>query len=78
MKTGHTNMRCGLIGEHLGHSFSKIIHAEITDYSYDLVELTPEEVGDFVKPHRHGQLDSQVFFLSERASSIIFLSQKLL
>ena len=49
MKTGHTNMRCGLIGEHLGHSFSKIIHAKITDYSYDLVELPPEGVGEFVK-----------------------------
>lgn len=42
-------MRCGLIGEHLGHSFSKIIHAEITDYSYELRELTPDSVGDFVK-----------------------------
>ncbi|MBQ8849923.1 MAG: shikimate kinase [Clostridia bacterium] len=49
MKTGHEKMRCGLIGEHLGHSFSKIIHAKITDYSYDLVELPPEGVGDFVK-----------------------------
>lgn len=49
MKTGHKNMRCGLIGEHLGHSFSKIIHQKITDYSYDLVELAPDEVGAFVK-----------------------------
>ncbi len=49
MKTGNAKMRCGLIGEHLGHSFSKMIHAKITDYSYDLVELPPEGVGEFVK-----------------------------
>ncbi len=42
-------MRCGLIGEHLGHSFSKIIHEKIADYSYDLVELTPESLQEFVK-----------------------------
>ena len=49
MIKGNQNMRCGLIGEHLGHSFSKIIHAEITDYTYELRELTPDSVGDFVK-----------------------------
>ena len=49
MKQGYTQMKCGLIGEHLGHSFSAIIHAKIADYSYDLVELRPEEVGAFVK-----------------------------
>lgn len=55
MVKGHGNIKCGLIGEHLGHSFSKMIHAEITDYSYELVELTPENVGDFVK---NGKLDA--------------------
>jgi len=55
MKTGHKEMRCGLIGEHLCHSFSKIIHAKITDYSYELRELTPDSVGDFV---RNGGFDA--------------------
>ena len=32
MKQGYINMRCGLIGEHLGHSFSGQIHAAIADY----------------------------------------------
>ena len=49
MKQGYINMRCGLIGEHLGHSFSGQIHAAIADYTYDLVELTPHQVGEFVK-----------------------------
>ena len=48
-------MRCGLIGEHLGHSFSAIIHERIADYSYELRELPPEAVGDFV---RNGGLDA--------------------
>ena len=49
MKQGYGHMRCGLLGEHLGHSFSPIIHKEIADYSYELVELQPDQVGPFVK-----------------------------
>ncbi len=49
MKTGYKNMRCALIGRHLGHSFSKPIHNELADYSYELCEIEPEEVGGFVK-----------------------------
>ncbi len=48
-------MRCGLLGEHLGHSFSPIIHAKLADYSYDLIERSPDEVGAFVKD---GTLDA--------------------
>ena len=49
MKTGYTHMKCGLIGEHLGHSFSGPIHAAIADYTYELVEMPVEAVGEFVK-----------------------------
>lgn len=38
----------GLIGEKLGHSFSKEIHAQIADYKYDLCELTQDQVSDFL------------------------------
>lgn len=55
MKIGYSHMKCGLLGEHLGHSFSPIIHAELADYSYELCELTPAELGDFV---RSGKLDA--------------------
>ena len=41
-------MEYGLIGEKLGHSFSKIIHNELCDYDYQLLELEPEEVGSFM------------------------------
>ena len=41
-------MRCGLLGERLGHSYSPQIHAELADYEYLLYEKAPEEVEDFV------------------------------
>ena len=40
-------MEYGLIGDRLGHSFSKVIHESIMDYKYDLVELDENE---FVEP----------------------------
>lgn len=42
-------MRYGLIGEKLGHSFSKIIHEKLCGYTYDLIPLKREEVDGFMK-----------------------------
>lgn len=42
-------MRYGLIGEKLGHSWSKIIHEKLTDYTYDLIPLTTEEFHTFME-----------------------------
>ncbi|MBR1972755.1 MAG: shikimate kinase [Oscillospiraceae bacterium] len=42
-------MKSGLLGRKLGHSYSPQIHALMGDYSYDLFEREPEEVGSFVK-----------------------------
>lgn len=42
-------MKYGLIGEHLTHSYSCEIHAQIADYEYELCELSPEEVGPFLE-----------------------------
>ena len=44
-------MKCGLLGEKLGHSYSPQIHAELAGYDYRLYEKSPDEVEDFV---RHG------------------------
>ena len=41
-------MKYGCIGEHLPHSFSKEIHAEIGSYAYELKELTPAELPAFM------------------------------
>jgi len=42
-------MRYGLIGEKLGHSFSKIIHEQLADYTYDLIPLSNEAFHNFMK-----------------------------
>ncbi len=42
-------MQYGLIGEKLGHSYSREIHAQIAPYEYELKELAPDEVEDFFK-----------------------------
>ena len=42
-------MKYGLIGEKLGHSFSKEIHEALADYEYELLELLPEAVEPFIK-----------------------------
>lgn len=42
-------MKYGLIGEHLGHSFSKDIHNMIGDYDYQLKEIAPQDLDAFMK-----------------------------
>ena len=42
-------MKCGLLGEKLGHSYSPQIHAELADYEYRLYEKAPDVVEDFVR-----------------------------
>lgn len=42
-------MNFGLIGEQLGHSFSKEIHERIADYVYDLCPLNKEEFHAFME-----------------------------
>lgn len=42
-------MEYGLIGERLGHSFSKIVHAELAGYNYELKEIEKENLDAFMK-----------------------------
>ena len=41
-------MRCGLLGEKLGHSFSKEIHEKLGRYTYELMEVPPEGLDAFL------------------------------
>ena len=50
-------MRYGLIGEKLGHSFSKIIHEQLADYTYDLIPLTREELDIFMTEKQFSALN---------------------
>ena len=40
-------MEYGLIGEKLGHSFSKMIHEKLANYTYDLHPLPKTELNNF-------------------------------
>lgn len=42
-------MKCGLLGEKLGHSYSPQIHNALGSYSYGLFEKQPEELEGFLK-----------------------------
>ena len=42
-------MKCGLLGEKLGHSFSPQIHGKLGEYEYLLYEKQPEELESFLK-----------------------------
>ncbi len=42
-------MQYGVIGEHLPHSFSKIIHEKIGGYEYEIKELEPNALEGFIK-----------------------------
>lgn len=42
-------MRCGLLGEKLGHSYSPQIHGELADYAYRLYEKSPAELDAFLR-----------------------------
>ncbi len=42
-------MEYGCIGRKLTHSFSKIIHGKLGGYGYELIELEPSELQDFME-----------------------------
>lgn len=44
-------MQYGLIGEHLGHSFSKMIHEKFGYYHYDLKEISKDHIVEYFKEH---------------------------
>ena len=42
-------MKYGLIGEHLGHSFSKEVHGMLSDYEYEIREIEKSDLDGFMK-----------------------------
>ena len=48
------SLKCGLLGEKLGHSLSPQIHAKLGDYEYRLYEKAPQDVEGFLL---HGDYD---------------------
>lgn len=44
-------MEYGLIGEKLGHSYSKEIHEQLADYTYDLHPVSRQDLPSFMERH---------------------------
>ena len=42
-------MTYGLLGEHLSHSYSKLIHEKLDLYAYDLFPMPPDQIGGFLE-----------------------------
>ena len=42
------DLKCGLLGAKLGHSYSPRIHSLLADYEYRLYEKTPDELKEFL------------------------------
>ncbi len=72
MILGYNNLRCGLIGEHLSHSFSPKIHSYLSDYSYSLFEMPASEVSDFL---RRGEFDAVNVTIPYKKAVIPFLDE---
>jgi len=69
---GKKDIKCGLIGEKLGHSFSPQIHRELADYSYSLFEMSESEVGDFLK---NGDFDATNVTIPYKKTVMPFLDE---
>ena len=63
-------MKYGLIGEKLGHSFSKEIHERIGKYEYELVELNKEQFKTFMMERNFFFLNRGVWKWQNRITSI--------
>ena len=72
MINGKKDIKCGLIGEKLSHSFSPQIHRELADYSYTLFEMAENEVGDFLK---NGDFDATNVTIPYKKTVMPFLDE---
>ncbi len=65
-------MKYGLLGEHLSHSYSPLIHSMLGDYEYCLFEKSPHEVEDFLK---HGDFQAINVTIPYKRTVIPYLAE---
>ncbi|MBE6555847.1 MAG: shikimate kinase [Ruminococcaceae bacterium] len=68
-------LRTGLIGTHLAHSFSPLIHAALGDYEYRLIELCPEELATFFEKRDFDALNVTIPYKQKVIPYLSSLSQ---
>lgn len=64
-------MKCGLLGQKLGHSYSPQIHSQLASYEYSLFEREPQELENFLK---NGDFDSLNVTIPYKKAVIPYLS----
>lgn len=69
-------MRYGLIGEKLGHSFSKEIHAMFADYSYELKEIKRQDFDDFFKTSEFSAINVTIPYKQDVIKYLSFIDEK--
>lgn len=74
MNTGFIEF--GLLGEKLGHSFSKEIHALLGDYSYELIEVPREELRSFISERKFSGLNVTIPYKETLIPYLDFLDDK--
>ena len=50
-------MNFGLLGRHLGHSFSPRIHSMLGSYPYSLFEIEPNDLKEFITSGEYSGLN---------------------
>ena len=68
-------MKYGLIGEHLGHSFSKEIHERIADYTYEIREIEPDKLGDFLSNPEFSGINVTIPYKEKAIPYLYFISE---
>lgn len=65
-------MKCGLLGQKLGHSYSPQIHRQLADYDYTLFEKQRSELEEFL---RHGNFTGLNVTIPYKKSVIPYLAE---
>lgn len=65
-------MKCGLLGQHLGHSYSPALHAMLGEYEYVLFEKEPSQLEHFL---RNGDFSGLNVTLPYKKAIIPYLDQ---
>lgn len=68
-------MKYGLIGEKLGHSYSKVIHELIGYYSYDLKEIPRDELDAFICAKEYKGLNVTIPYKQDVMKHLDFIDE---
>lgn len=69
-------MEYGLIGERLGHSFSKVIHEEFGFYGYELKEIPRDGLDDFLTHHEFKGINVTIPYKEDVIKHLDYIDEK--